>query len=101
MTTRDLDVRGADRAIGVERALAGRADSAKLIECEHAGGAMEYLRFGSAADLNAALDAEPPRRRICVHDAETLLNAYFFLPAQLRVYCERLAGRIVEPPAPK
>jgi hypothetical protein len=95
--TRDLDMRGADRAIGVERALALRADSVKLIDCEQAGGAMEYLHFGSVAELNAALDAVPPRRRICVHDAEILLNSYFFKPALLRTYCERLAGRIVEP----
>jgi hypothetical protein len=67
--------------------------------CEHAGGALEYLHFGSVADLNAALDAEPPTRRICVHGAETLLNAYFFLPALLRTYCERLAGVLLEPPA--
>ena len=95
--TRVLDMRGADRAIGVERALAARADGVKLINCEYAGGAIEYLRFGSVADLNAALDAAPPTRRICVRDAEALVNSYFFQPALLRTYCGRLRGRIVEP----
>lgn len=95
--THGYDIRSARRVIGVERALARRADGMKLIECEHAGGSIEYLRFGSVVELKAALAAALPTRRICVHDAEALLNAYFFQPSLLRTYCERLGGRIVEP----